>query len=71
VLCTTAADLAIHPIHVLGEPISCDEAHAFPQLPQHVIELGIAWTHGHNELAAFLADDCGEGEVVARNIEPL
>jgi len=70
VLGTTAADLPVHPIHVLGEPIACYERHAFLQLPQHVRHLMVG-IHAHHNLAPLLAERRREGEVASIHIKSL
>jgi len=55
--------LAIHPIHVWGEPISRHKCHALLDLLSHGIHLTVAWTETQNDLALFLADSSGESEL--------
>jgi hypothetical protein len=67
---TTAADLPIHPVHVLGEPIARYERHALLQLSQHVRHLMVG-IHAHHDLAPLLAEGRREGEIASICIEPL
>jgi len=67
---TTAANLPIHPIHVLGEPVACHERHALLQLSQHVCHLMVG-IHAHHEVAPLLAERGREGKVASIYIEPL
>jgi len=62
--------VAIHPIHVLSEPIARHESHALLYLRQHVVHL-VVGVHGLDDLIAALRDDCGEGEVFAVHVKPL
>jgi len=67
---TTATDLAVHPIHVLGEPVARHERHALLQLSQHVRHLMVG-IHAHHNLAPLLAERRREGKVVSIYIEAL
>jgi hypothetical protein len=67
---TTAADLPVHPVHVLGEPVARHERHALLQLSQHVRHLMVG-IHAHHELAPLLAERRREGKVASVCIEPL
>merc|ERR1740129_1115392 len=71
VLLSTPALIAIHPIHVLCEPIASHESHALLDLLQHGVELAAARAHAERHLATFLAQGGGEGEVVTIDVEPL
>jgi hypothetical protein len=64
VLLPITTDLAIHPIHVLVEPISGHEDHALLNLPHHGVQLSIARAHAEDNLAAFLAHGRCEDEIV-------
>jgi len=70
VLRTTAADLPVHPIHVLGEPVARHERHALLQLSQHVIHLMVG-IHAHHDLTPLLAERRREGEVTSIHVESL
>jgi len=70
VLRTTAADLSIHPIHVLGEPVACDECHALLQLSQHVVHLMVG-IHAHDHLTPLLAECRREGEITSVHVKTL
>jgi len=67
---TTAADLPIHPIHVLGEPVARHERHALLQLSQHVRHLMVG-IHAHHDLTPFLAERRREGKVASIHVKPL
>jgi len=68
---TAAAELAIHPIHVLREPIARHKNHALLYLLQHGIELRASRTHAFDNLSSILRHDCSESEVVAIHIKSL
>jgi len=70
VLGTTAADLPVHPIHVLGEPIARHKRHALLQLSQHVRHL-VVGIHAHHVCTPLLAHRCREGEIASIHVEPL
>jgi len=70
VLRATAADLPVHPVHVLGEPVARHERHALLQLSQHVVHLMVG-IHAHHDLAPVLAQGRREGEVTSIHIETL
>jgi len=70
VLDTTAALIAIHPIHVCSEPIARHQSHTFLQLLHHCIHL-MAWLHALYNGTSLLADCRGEGEVIAVHVKSL
>jgi len=70
VLSTIAADLPIHPIHVLGEPIARHKRHALPQLSKHIGHLAIG-IHAHHVLTPLLAQCRREGKIVSIHVESL
>lgn len=67
---TTAADLPVHPVHVLGGPVARHERHALLQLSQHVRHLMVG-IHAHHDLTPLLAERRREGEVASIHVEPL
>merc|ERR1719336_76771 len=70
VLRTAAADLPVHPIHVLGEPVARHERHALLQLSKHVVHL-MVWVHAHHDLTPLLAQCRRESEVASVHVEAL
>merc|ERR1719336_2033886 len=70
VLRTAAADLPVHPIHVLGEPVARHERHALLQLSKHVVHLMVG-IHAHHDLTPLLTERRGESEVISVHVETL
>merc|ERR1740129_1187483 len=71
VLFPAAAELPVHPIHIFGEPVTCDEDHALLNLCQHGIELRTPRAHALDYLTSLLAHRCGKHEIIAVRIKSL
>merc|ERR1719384_2684857 len=71
VLCTTAAQLTVHPIHVLCKPIASHKCHSPVQHLPHGIQLLVAGAHCFHHLSTLLRHGRCESEVVPIHIEFL
>jgi len=68
---TTAAELAIHPIHVSCKPVASHENHAILDLLQHGIELRASGTHAFDNLSSILRHYGSESKVISTDVESL
>jgi len=68
---TAAALLTVHPIHVLGKPVTSHKGHALLDDFIHGVQLAAAGAHLQDHLLAVLADGGGKDEVSVLLVEPL